>query len=329
MDVNIRWTIERLKEIARYFENKTPKSINFADADSYEYQIYELFQDWQKTFPDKDFKKEFPTIELLWEELGSWHYQDEWSREKCEKIIVLAEKSLEEIKAYEQSQIETAPITPATPSENYQTLKRIKSELESLSSERPKEFYYAIDGYDDDYYGDSLGALIYQWNTKNPQKFDQISPLTCELRAVLREANDGVERSVEEYEKIIDLAKQALEEVSTKIKLEDGARSKKTEDLKNKLRESLLKEKELTEKITTIIEERLKKSSEITDEEKIKLAELRSDNEDAKKLIFLLESMLQDRSTFESFSRIDELVSSLKIFSYTLEEALTENSYEH
>lgn len=91
---------KQLKAIANYFSKKTPKEIIFADADNYDYEIYGLFQEWQKTFPNKEFKKELPIFDLFWEELATWNYQDNRDHEKCERIIDLAKQASLEIQKY-------------------------------------------------------------------------------------------------------------------------------------------------------------------------------------------------------------------------------------
>ena len=91
---------KRLKSIASYFSKKTPKGITFRDADNYDYEIYGLFQEWQKSFPSRDFKKEFPCFDALWEELASWDAQESWTHERAERIIKSAKNALKEIDDY-------------------------------------------------------------------------------------------------------------------------------------------------------------------------------------------------------------------------------------
>lgn len=88
--------IERsLAEVAEFFSRKTPHEVSFADADNHDYEISKLFQQWQKKFPDKPFEQQFPFFDKMWEELATWNAQDDWNREKCERIIQLAKKHLE------------------------------------------------------------------------------------------------------------------------------------------------------------------------------------------------------------------------------------------
>lgn len=77
-------------KIAKYFANKKPEDIDFADADRYEYELFSILQVWNETFPNKSFAVNFPNVDKLWKTLGSWNYEDAWSREKCERIIELA-----------------------------------------------------------------------------------------------------------------------------------------------------------------------------------------------------------------------------------------------
>lgn len=92
--------LNRLREIAEYFSNKTPKEITFVDADEYEYEIYLVVKKLSETPVMDSFGKLFSNTNELWHTLGSWNYEDEWSREKCEKIIDLAKKASSEIQNY-------------------------------------------------------------------------------------------------------------------------------------------------------------------------------------------------------------------------------------
>ena len=61
----------------------------------------------------------------------------------------------------------------------------IIKELEILSSETPRDFYYSIDSYVDDYYEDSICALILKWDQLGYGDFDEMFPVTAKLVAEL------------------------------------------------------------------------------------------------------------------------------------------------
>ena len=93
----------RLEDIAAFFSEKSPRNISFRDADNYDYEIYGLFQRWQKAFPKMSFKKEFPGFDIFWEELANWDAQEGWTHERAERIIKLAKDALKEMKEYLKS----------------------------------------------------------------------------------------------------------------------------------------------------------------------------------------------------------------------------------
>ena len=99
-----------------------------------------------------------------------------------------------------------------------QIIAGIVRELENLSSEKLKDFYYAVDLYADDYDDDSIGALILKWDQLGYGDFNDIFPLTARLAAKLESINDGIERPREVYEGVISLAKDALKEVNNFLK---------------------------------------------------------------------------------------------------------------
>ena len=94
-----------------------------------------------------------------------------------------------------------------------EVLDGIAKELENLTSEKSKDFYYAIDLYADDYDEDSIRALILKWEQLGYGDFDSLFPVTAKLVAKLKSVNDGIERPREVYTDIIASAKDALEEV--------------------------------------------------------------------------------------------------------------------
>lgn len=92
-------------------------------------------------------------------------------------------------------------------------LNGISKELENLSSENPRDFYYTVDCYADNYDEDSIGFLIYEWEQLGFGDFKKIFPITSGLLIQLENMNNGIERTREEYATIISLAKDALTEI--------------------------------------------------------------------------------------------------------------------
>ncbi len=98
-----------------------------------------------------------------------------------------------------------------------QILDGIAKELKNLSSEKSRDFYYAIHQYADDYDDDSIRALILAWNQLGYGDFDNTFPVTAKLVVELKSVYDGVERPREVYEGIISLAKKASSEIQNYI----------------------------------------------------------------------------------------------------------------
>mgnify|MGYP000960247463 FL=1 len=92
-------------------------------------------------------------------------------------------------------------------------LNMILKELENISSERPGDFVYGIDGYADDYDDDNLGAFISKWEKSGFGEFRKDFPLTTELYAEIVRNNDGIVRPKAVYAAIISHAKDAMIEV--------------------------------------------------------------------------------------------------------------------
>ena len=92
-------------------------------------------------------------------------------------------------------------------------LAGIAKELETISSENPRDFYYSIESYTDDYEEDSICALILKWNQLDYGNFDDIFPITAKMFAMLESVDDPIERSHEIYANIISMAKDALKEI--------------------------------------------------------------------------------------------------------------------
>ena len=79
-----------VKTTAEYFSKKAPREITFADADNFDFEIYQRCQEWNSLSPEKSFEEEFPEFAELWEELSTWNAQDDWDLAKCERIIAKA-----------------------------------------------------------------------------------------------------------------------------------------------------------------------------------------------------------------------------------------------
>ncbi len=94
-----------------------------------------------------------------------------------------------------------------------QIIDGIIKELEILSSENPRDFFYSIESYIDTYYEDSICSLILKWGQLGYGDFDTLFPITAGVVAKLESVNDGVERPREFYAEIIASAKDALKEV--------------------------------------------------------------------------------------------------------------------
>lgn len=92
-------------------------------------------------------------------------------------------------------------------------LNMILKELKNISSERPGDFFYSLDGYTDDYYDDSLAVFISKWERSGFGEFRKDFPLTAELYAELVRIDDGTMRPKAVYAAIISHAKDALIEV--------------------------------------------------------------------------------------------------------------------
>lgn len=94
-----------------------------------------------------------------------------------------------------------------------QIIDGIIKELEILSNENPRDFFYSVESYVDTYYEDSICALILKWKQLGYGDFDALFPITARVVAKLESVDDGVERPREVYADIIASAKDALKEV--------------------------------------------------------------------------------------------------------------------
>ena len=190
-----------INDIAKYFADKQPENITFIDADTYDYELFTLYEKWKQLVPTEEFVDYFPYIDKLWELLANWRPDDVESIQTQRQIVELAKKHL--MKTIKNNKF----------TKKQEILNGISSELEGLSSENPRDFYFGIDCYADDYDEDSIGALIYKWGQLGFGDFKKKFPITSRLYAQLKNMNNGIERPREEYAAIISLAKEALAEI--------------------------------------------------------------------------------------------------------------------
>ncbi len=191
----------KINDIAKYFADKQPENITFIDADTYDYELFTLYEKWQQLVPTEEFIDYFPYIDKLWELLANWNPNDVESIQTQRQIVELAKKHL--MKTIKNNNF----------MKKQEILNGISRELDGLSSENPRDFYFGIDCYADNYDEDSIGALIYKWEQLGFGDFKKKFPITSRLYVQLKNMNDGIERSREEYAVIISLAKDALAEI--------------------------------------------------------------------------------------------------------------------
>ena len=191
----------KINDIAKYFADKQPENITFIDADTYDYELFTLYEKWNQLVSTEEFVDHFPYIDKLWELLANWKPDDVESIQTKHQIVKLAKEHL--MKAIRNNKF----------IKKQEILNGISSELEGLSLENPRDFYFGIDCYADNYDEDSIGALIYKWEQLGFGDFKKKFPITSRLYAQLENMNDGIERSREEYTAIISLAKDALAEI--------------------------------------------------------------------------------------------------------------------
>ena len=191
----------KINDIAKYFADKQPENITFIDADTYDYELFTLYEKWRQLVSAEEFVDYFPYIDKLWELLANWKPDDVEPIQTKHQIVELAKKHL--MKTIKNNKF----------MKKQEILNGISSELEGLSSENPRDFYFGIDCYADNYDEDSIGALIYKWEQLGFGDFKKKFPITSKLYLQLKNMNDGIERSREEYAAIISLAKEALAEI--------------------------------------------------------------------------------------------------------------------
>lgn len=191
----------KINDIAKHFADKQPENITFIDADTYDYELFTLYEKWNQLVSTEEFVDHFPYIDKLWELLANWKPDDVESIQTKHQIVKLAKEHL--MKAIRNNKF----------IKKQEILNGISSELEGLSLENPRDFYFGIDCYADNYDEDSIGALIYKWEQLGFGDFKKKFPITSRLYLQLKNMNDGIERSREEYAAIISLAKDALVEI--------------------------------------------------------------------------------------------------------------------
>ncbi len=199
--MNKQFIESKINDIAKYFADKQPENITFIDADTYDYELFTLYEKWKQLVPTEEFVDYFPYIDKLWELLANWNPNDVESIQTQRQIVELAKKHL------------TKTIRNNKFMKKQEMLNGISRELEGLSLENPRYFYFGIDCYADNYDEDSIGALIYKWEQLGFGDFKKKFPITSRLYLQLKNMNDGIERSREEYAAIISLAKDALAEI--------------------------------------------------------------------------------------------------------------------
>ena len=199
--MNKQFIESKINDIAKYFADKQPENITFIDADTYDYELFTLHEKWKQLVSTEEFVDHFPYIDKLWELLANWKPDDVESIQTKRHIVELAKKHL--MKAIRNNKF----------MKKQEILTGISKELESLSSEKPRDFYFAVDCYADDYDEDSIGALIYKWEQLGFGDFKKKFPITSGLYVQLENMNNGIERSREEYAALISLAKDALTEI--------------------------------------------------------------------------------------------------------------------
>ena len=191
----------KINDIAKYFADKQPENITFIDTDTYDYELFTLYEKWNQLVSAEEFADHFPYIDKLWELLANWNPNDVESIQTQRQIVELAKKHL------------TKTIRNNKFMKKQEILNGISRELEGLSLENPRDFYFGIDCYADNYDEDSIGALIYKWEQLGFGDFKKKFPITSRLYTQLKNMNDGIERSREEYAALISLAKDALAEI--------------------------------------------------------------------------------------------------------------------
>ena len=142
--MNKQFIESKINDIAKYFADKQPENITFIDADTYDYELFTLYEKWKQLVPTEEFVDYFPYIDKLWELLANWNPNDVESIQTQRQIVELAKKHL------------TKTIRNNKYMKKQEMLNGISRELEGLSLENPRYFYFCIDCYADNYDEDSI-----------------------------------------------------------------------------------------------------------------------------------------------------------------------------
>ena len=83
-----------INDIAKYFADKQPENITFIDADTFDYELFTLYEKWNQLVSAEKFVDCFPYIDKLWELLANWKPDDVKSIQTKRQIVELAKKHL-------------------------------------------------------------------------------------------------------------------------------------------------------------------------------------------------------------------------------------------
>lgn len=180
-----------------------------------------------------------------------------------------------------------------------QIIDGIIKELEILSSENPRDFFYSVESYIDTYYEDSICALILKWEQSGYGDFGTTFPITAGVVAKLESLNDFVERPREVYADIIASAKDALKEVKEY--------NEKAQKMKMKMQEMIAAEYKYVDSQAKYIDSLIERFGDSNDY-MVELLNLKKDNEDARAFLASLDNMLKNRLTADGISRFNELL---------------------
>ena len=84
----------KINVIAKYFADKQPENITFIDADTYDYELFTLYEKWNQLVSAEEFADYFSYIDKLWELLANWKPDDVESIQTKRQIVELAKKHL-------------------------------------------------------------------------------------------------------------------------------------------------------------------------------------------------------------------------------------------
>ena len=84
----------RIYDIAKYFADKQPENITFIDADTYDYELFTLYEKWNQLVPTEEFTDYFSYIDKLWGLLANWKPDDVESIQTKRQIVEFSKKHL-------------------------------------------------------------------------------------------------------------------------------------------------------------------------------------------------------------------------------------------